>query len=81
MAFSYSAESTAASVVVVFATWIIGRIVYRLTLHPLAKFPGPKLAAITHWYEGYHDIVLKGRYIFEVGEMHKKYGVCSSKRS
>lgn len=48
--------------------------IYRLTFHPLAKIPGPKLAALTHLYEGYYDVVNKGRYIFEVGEMHKKYG-------
>lgn len=49
------------------------RWIYRLYFHPLAKFPGPKLAAITHLYEGYYDVVHKGAYIFEVGKMHKKY--------
>lgn len=48
--------------------------IYRLFFHPLAKFPGPKLAAATHLYEGYYDVVKKGRYIFEVGKMHEKYG-------
>jgi hypothetical protein len=47
---------------------------YRVFLHPLAKVPGPKLAALTTWYEAYYDIVKKGQYIFEVGRMHEKYG-------
>ncbi|KAF2965905.1 hypothetical protein GQX73_g7677 [Xylaria multiplex] len=59
---------------VVLITYLAGTIFYRLTLHPLAGFPGPKLAAITRWYEGYYDIVLNGQYTFKIKELHDKYG-------
>ena len=49
-------------------------VVYRLWLHPLAIFPGPKLAAITRYYEAYYDVWKGGMYIFEIEKMHKKYG-------
>lgn len=61
-----------------FATTIIlylGSLVfYRLFLHPLAKFPGPRLAAITRYYEAYYDVIQNGQYTFKIAELHKKYG-------
>lgn len=48
---------------------------YRMFLSPLAKFPGPKLAAATLWYEFYYDVILKGNYTFKLIELHKKYGL------
>ncbi|KAF2689563.1 cytochrome P450 [Lentithecium fluviatile CBS 122367] len=48
--------------------------VYRLYLSPIAKFPGPKLAALTFWYEFYYDVLLKGRYTWKIKELHAKYG-------
>lgn len=53
---------------------VVAGVIYRLFFHPLARFPGPKLAAVTTWYEGYYDIVYQGKYIWQVEKMHKKYG-------
>ena len=47
---------------------------YRLYWGPLAKFPGPKLAALTYWVEFYYDVVKRGQYTFKIAELHEKYG-------
>ena len=54
--------------------YLVGQCIYRLYFHPLAKFPGPKIAAITFWYEWYYDAPMRGQYIFRIKEMHEKYG-------
>lgn len=61
-----------------YSLYVIGLVVYRLWLSPLAKFPGPKLAAATAWYEFYFDAICHGKYTFEIARMHKKYGKSSN---
>ncbi|KAJ6184876.1 hypothetical protein N7519_006177 [Penicillium mononematosum] len=53
---------------------LVLRTVYHLYFHPLSKFPGPKLAAATFFYEFYYDVVKSGMYIWEIERMHEKYG-------
>lgn len=48
----------------------------RLFYHPLSHIPGPKLAALTWWYEFYYDVIQPGRYIFKIQELHQEYGSC-----
>lgn len=55
--------------------YLIGLGVYRLYFSPIAKFPGPKLAALTLWYEFYHDVVRGGQYVFKIDELHEQYGM------
>ncbi|MCJ1271041.1 hypothetical protein MMC22_010940 [Lobaria immixta] len=54
--------------------WTAYGVVYRLYLHPLAHFPGPKLAISTYWYEFYYDVIKRGRYTWKLKELHEQYG-------
>jgi hypothetical protein len=55
--------------------YLIGLVVYRLYFSPLAKFPGPKLTAMSKWYEFYYDVTLRGQFTFQIQRMHKEYGM------
>ena len=57
-----------------FILYVILLYTYRLTLHPLAKYPGPRLAAVSFWYEFYYDFFHRGNYIFRIRDMHARYG-------
>ncbi|GAB1198911.1 hypothetical protein APSETT444_008241 [Aspergillus pseudonomiae] len=56
------------------AAYLLWLALQRLWLSPIAHFPGPKLAALTMWYEFYYDSFLEGQYTFRIAEMHRKYG-------
>ncbi|OAA74841.1 Cytochrome P450 [Akanthomyces lecanii RCEF 1005] len=58
------------------ALFIVAVVAYRLTLHPLARVPGPILAAATGAYEAYFQLVKDGggRYWIEVDRLHDIYG-------
>jgi hypothetical protein len=58
-----------------FCIWKLLQFLYRVTLHPLAKFPGPKLAAMTYYYEFYYDGIKIGMYTAEIESMHEQYGM------
>lgn len=60
--------------ILVYAVYLVGLVIYRLFLHPLARFPGPKYAAISRWHEFYFDVVKNGRFTFAIEDWHKQYG-------
>ncbi|KAL9622283.1 MAG: hypothetical protein Q9160_003294 [Pyrenula sp. 1 TL-2023] len=46
----------------------------RLYFHPLSHIPGPKLAALSWWYEFYFDGIKQGRFVLHIQDLHKQYG-------
>ncbi|KAJ8068587.1 hypothetical protein OCU04_002299 [Sclerotinia nivalis] len=63
-----------ACLVIMFLVYQVALLVYRLWICPLARFPGPRLAAGSLWYEFYYDVWLEGQYTFKIRELHEIYG-------
>lgn len=63
-----------AILVLVYLVYYGGLVIYRLYFHPLAKFPGPKLAAMSSMYEFHHNVIKDGLFFREIGRMHDNYG-------
>ena len=58
----------------VLVLYLVSLAIYRLYLSPIAKFPGPKLAALSLWYEFYYDVNCGGQYGRKIAELHEEYG-------
>ena len=50
------------------------QVLYRITFHPLARFPGPKLAAASRWYEVYYEVFVGGVWSDQISLLHEQYG-------
>lgn len=61
-------------VIILSFVYLAGLGVYRLYFSPLAAYPGPKLAALSNWYEFYYDVILQGQFTPHIQELHKRYG-------
>jgi hypothetical protein len=59
-------------------TYVVFVTVHRLFLHPLAKVPGPKMAAISGLYMAYYDLVMLGGMVEQLEVLHEKYGIISA---
>ncbi|GAB1216557.1 hypothetical protein ATERTT37_005773 [Aspergillus terreus] len=61
-------------ILLAFSVYQFFKAIYRLYFHPLSKIPGPRLTAATHLYEFYYDVILGGKFLFQIEKMHQTYG-------
>ena len=71
---SIAAWQIAAAIVLLYLSQLVLKAIYRITFHPLAKFPGPILAALSYKYEFYFDGIKGGQYTKEIARLHQIYG-------
>lgn len=69
-----TASTVALGAITAAAIYLTTKVFYRLYLHPLSRFPGPRLAAATYLYGAYYDVVEDAQYVFKLGAMHDTYG-------
>jgi hypothetical protein len=72
---SLASWTSLAVLVQVFGLYLTSLAVFRLFIHPLQRFPGPKIAAITLWYQAYYDLVKDGGLLEQLEKLHLKYGL------
>lgn len=61
----------AIATVIAYAVYVI---VYNLYFHPLSRFPGPRVAAVTTYWKGYVECVANRSFCHELVGLHAKYG-------
>lgn len=62
------------AVAILYVCGVASVVFYRLYLHPISRFPGPRIAAATGWYQAYYDIVKKGKMTQNIAKLHEIYG-------
>jgi len=71
---NFGPASLALYLVGAWAAYLVLLVLYRLYLHPLRRFPGPKMAAVTMHYAWYWDLHMSGQMVRHLADLHKEYG-------
>lgn len=64
----------AKAVVIALITYRVWIGMYNYYLHPLARYPGSKLAAITKWYRTFQEMILQKSWSDLLFQIHMTHG-------
>ncbi|KAI9834921.1 MAG: hypothetical protein M1819_002644 [Sarea resinae] len=53
---------------------VVRNVLYNLYSHPLSRFPGPRLAAVTRFWKAYIECILQKSFLNELKQLHATYG-------
>ena len=70
---SFSVGRVAALALAVGTVYIFARAIYRLYIHPLSSFPGPRLAGATGLWKAY--VQCTGSFLHDLIKLHEVYGM------
>jgi hypothetical protein len=69
-----SKSAIAGALLACFALYYLVVAIHRLYVSQYAKFPGPKLAALTYGYMFYYDVIAgDGQYMYKIKDLHEEY--------
>lgn len=75
MLYPFPWPQTLALCAALLAAYIVTLALYRLYFSRISHIPGPRLAALTYFYQFYYDVFPhSGQFMFEYGRLHEQYG-------
>ena len=74
MSYALDATAVAWSIISIFLLTRITEGIYNIFFHPLSKFPGPKAAALSEWFQTYHEVIRHHSMVDIFADLHSKYG-------
>ena len=69
-----SVPTVVASIFVAWLTWSIWSATRNVYLHPLSRFPGPKIAAATTWWHAFVEAILNLSFQDVLEGLHSRHG-------
>ena len=72
--FPFNAYASSTYLVLIVLSYLSLKTLYRVTIHPLARFPGPRLAAVTSLWAVSYDCSAEDSVIKHLHALHKRYG-------
>ncbi|KAJ5728196.1 cytochrome P450 [Penicillium malachiteum] len=72
-ALSLASYQPTLTITALFLLLLLTKYINRLFFHPLSKFPGPPIAAASHLWEFWQDMVCDGTFLQAIPKLHKRY--------